>query len=448
MRDAAQRTLGAPPGARHHDFMLKSVTPRNRRVLLSGATGVLQRLAQLAASVIILPLVLHRLGEAGFGVWGAATSLTWAAAMLDLGLGGALVTLLPAARHKGEDPRDYVTACLLVGAALGLALLAGGAAVLLAWPCLMPSAPFLAAGLCMAVNIPLGLAGSLWFGLQKGHVAGLWDLVQTGLMLGFVIAGAWAGVGVTVLTLAVFGAGVLANAGSLGHALATQPMLRPKKRPNFTAIGHALRGGALLALITIAASCAYVFDNVLALDWLGPQAAAQMTVALRVCITAIGMLMVATQALWRLCRGRGAGRPPLGGANIVARHARGGRAGLRRGWGDRDRGQPGAGALAGPGFHLLPALFFAMAGWIITLSLPRAAESLLNAVAQYRGQSIAELRRRRWRWGSELPWRVFRRRRPAGATPSPRCLFLPRPCLAVWREVAAPRFMKAQRCRS
>ena len=95
--------------------MLKSVTPRNRRVLLSGATGVLQRLAQLAASLIILPLVLHRLGEAGFGVWGAATSLSWAAVMLDLGLGGALVTLLPAARHKGEDMRDYVTACLLVG---------------------------------------------------------------------------------------------------------------------------------------------------------------------------------------------------------------------------------------------------------------------------------------------------------------------------------------------
>ena len=431
--------------------MLKSVTPRNRRVLLSGATGVLQRLAQLAASLIILPLVLHRLGEAGFGVWGAATSLTWAAAMLDLGLGGALVTLLPAARHKGEDPRDYVTACLLVGLGVGLALLAGGAAVLLTWPHLMPSAPFLAAGLCMAVNIPLGLAGSLWFGLQKGHVAGLWDLVQTGLMLGFVIAGAWAGAGVTVMTLAVFGAGVLANAGSLGHALATQPMLRPKKRPNFAVISHALRGGALLALITIAASCAYVFDNVLTLDWLGPQAAAQMTVALRVCITATGMLMVATQALWpafveavaledhhwvarTLWRGTlavaglacaGAGLIVLAGNRVLAL------------WLHQDLQLP------------LP-LFLAMAGWIVTLTLPRVAGLLLNAVAQYRGQFIAQLAATALALGLKPAMAAtFGAAGLLGATPLS-ALFILCPAYAwlVWRQVVAPRFMKAQPCRS
>jgi len=431
--------------------MLKSVLPRNRRVLLSGATGVLQRLAQLAASLIILPLVLHRLGEAGFGVWGAATSLSWAAGMLDLGLGGALVTLLPAARHKGEDMRDYVTACLLVGLAFGLALLAGGAAVLLAWPRLMPSAPFLAAGLCMAINIPLGLAGSLWFGLQKGHVACLWDLVQTGLMLGFIIAGAWAGAGVTVMTLAVFGAGVLANAGSLGHALATQPMLRPKKRPNFTAIGHALRGGAVLASISIVASCAYVFDNVLTLDWLGPQVAAQMTVALRICITAIGLLVVATQALWpafveavALDDHRWVARTLWRGTVMVGVLACG-----------------GSGLIVLAGNRLLAlwlhqdlqlprALFLAIAGWVIVLALPRVAGLLLNAVAQYRGQFIAQVVASALGLGLKPALAAtFGAAGLLGATPLAALLILcPAYAWLVWRQVQAPRFMKAQPCRS
>jgi O-antigen/teichoic acid export membrane protein len=431
--------------------MLKSVTPRYRRVLLSGATGVLQRLAQLAASLIILPLVLHRLGETGFGVWGAATSLSWAAGMLDLGLGGALVTLLPAARHRGEDPRDYVTACLLVGVALGLVLLAGGAVVLLAWPRLVPSPPFLVAGLCMAANIPLGLAGSLWFGLQKGHVAGLWDTMQTALMLGFIIAGALAGAGVTVMTLAVFGAGVLANAGSLAHALLTQPELRPKLRPKLAVIGHALRSGALLALISIAGSCAFVFDNVLTLDWLGPQAAAQMTVALKVCITAIGMLMVATQALW----------PAFVEAVALEDH----------GWVARTlwRGTlvvaglacAGSGAIVLAGnqvlalwlrqdLHLPPALFLAMAGWIVALALPRVAGLLLSATTQYRGQFIAQLAATGLALGLKPALAAtFGAAGLLGATPLVSLLVLcPAYAWLAWCQVASPRFMKAQPCRS
>jgi O-antigen/teichoic acid export membrane protein len=431
--------------------MFRFITPRNRRVLLSGATGVLQRLAQLAVSLIILPVALHCLGVAGFGVWGAATSLTWAGVMLDLGLGGALVTLLPAARHRGEDPRDYVTACLFVGVAFGLALLLGGGAAVLACPGLLPSPPFLVAGLCLAVNVPLGLASSLWFGLQKGHVSGLWDMAQTALMLGFVVAGAWAGAGAAVLTLAVFGAGVLANAGSLAHVLLTQSALRPSLRPKLAVVGRALRSGALLALITIAAACAYVFDNVLTLHWLGPVVAAQMAVALRVCITAIGMLMVATQALWpafveavALNDHRWVGRTLLRGTLAVA-----GLAGAGGGlivltgnkvlalWLHQD-------------LHLPRALFLAMAGWIVVLTLPRVAALLLNATAQYKGQFMAQAAAAALALALKpVLAAAFGAAGVLAATPLV-SLFLLCPAYAwlAWRQVAAPRFMKAQPCRS
>ena len=124
--------LGATRRERHHASMKlqpSATRARNKKILLSGGTGVAQRLLQLFTGLITLPLVLHALGVAGFGVWGAATSLAWAAGMLDLGLGGALVTLVPQAIAGNGDLRAIVTASLLTGAGLGILLLLAG------WPC-------------------------------------------------------------------------------------------------------------------------------------------------------------------------------------------------------------------------------------------------------------------------------------------------------------------------
>ncbi len=369
-------------GALHH---------RSRRVLLSGGAGIAQRFLQLGASLIILPLALHTLGVNGFGVWGAATSLAWAAGMLDLGLGGALVTLLPSVRQQGTVARDYVSACLFSGAAFGLALLAGGGLCLLLWPNLTPASSFLIAGACLVLNIPLGLSGALWFGLQKGHAAGLWAMAQTGLMLLFVIAAAWAHTGPAAMTLAVFGAGLLANAGSMAHALFTQPAIRPRLRPNFSVLRQALRHGGVLALIAIAEASAFVFDNVLTLHWLGPVAAAQMAVALRICITASGMLQVSIQAIW----------PEFVAAVAQNDHGWVRRTLLRGTLTVLVLGVGGTALIVLGGnrlltfwlhenLHIPPALFLAVAGWVVALNLPRVAGMLLNALRAYRGQLLAQ----------------------------------------------------------
>ena len=427
--------------------MVSFTTPRNRRILLSGAAGVTQRLVQLATSLITLPLVLHRLGDSGFGVWGAETSLAWAGAMLDLGLGGALITLLPRAGGQRGVSRDYVTASLFVATGISLGMLAIGSALALLWPHLAPSGPFLIAGLGLAVNIPLGLSGALWFGLQKGHVTGFWNTVQTGLTLLFVVAGVVAGAGVTVLTLVIYAAAALANAGSLIHLLWRVPELRPSPWPKFGVMRTALRSGISLSMIGAVASGAYVLDNVLALHWLGPHAAAQMAVALRVCITASGMLAVATQAFWpefveavahgdhhwvvqALGRGTlmvtmlalaGCGLLVLAGKPVLAW------------WLHQD-------------LHLPHALFLAMAAWILVPALTRVAGLLLNAKALYRGQFLVQLA------ATALALAL----KPLGAkflgvagllaaTPLV-SLFIICPAYAwmAWRAAAAPRFQKVR----
>jgi hypothetical protein len=57
---------------------------RTYSILRVSGTGVLQRLAQLLSSLINPPVALHSLVVAGFGVWGAATSLAWLSSLLTL----------------------------------------------------------------------------------------------------------------------------------------------------------------------------------------------------------------------------------------------------------------------------------------------------------------------------------------------------------------------------
>jgi len=50
---------------------------RNRRAAASAGMGVTQRLVQVGCTLILMPVLMHALGPARFGVWGAAASLAW-----------------------------------------------------------------------------------------------------------------------------------------------------------------------------------------------------------------------------------------------------------------------------------------------------------------------------------------------------------------------------------
>ena len=139
--------------------------------------------------------------------------------------------------------------------------------------------------------------------------------------------------------------------------------------------------------ITIAAACAFAFDNLMTLDWLGPDASAQMAIALRVCTTATGMLGVMTQPFWP------------GFADAVAADDR---AWVRRTlW----SGTLGVAVLAVTGsaliiafgapvlrwwlrqdLHITTALLWVMAAWIVMTTLCHIPGLLLNATLRLRPQ--------------------------------------------------------------
>ncbi len=355
---------------------------RNRLVVWGALAGGGQRVAQLGATVVTMPLVLHALGVAGFGVWGAASSLAWLTGMLDLGLGSALVTLLPRvlAGEPGGEAAGLVAASL-TGAAVLVAVFAGPATV----------GPVLLAVVALAVNVPLSVAGNVWFGLQKGFWAGIWELAQTGLTLTFLLLAVALHGGVLAMVAAVYAGLVLANAGSLAHLFWSQPQVRPGglAARNFAVVAR--QGGVLFAIMA-AVSCTYGFDNLLALDWLGAAASARMTVALRLCTTAAGLVTVVTQPLWpafvdAAAKGdaRWAVNMLVWGTAAVAVAAGGGAvvmglfgAPVLRWWLRTDIG-------------VGPELLWWCGAWIFVLCVPRVAGLLFNAASILRVQLVAAL---------------------------------------------------------
>ena len=364
---------------------------RNRLILFTSSAGLVQRVVQLLATFITLPLVLHSLGVTEFGVWAAASSLAWLSALLDFGLGSALVTLIPQSIGRGDASlsRDYITAALYGGSAMALLLIIVGLLGIAIYTPATTAAPFIIAAGAIALNIPLGIGGAIWLGLQKGYIGNGWLIIQTILTTALLVIAVSAHAGVTTMTAATYGGMLVSNAATLAHALLGHPAARPYRRLSTAALRTVMAQGSQMFVITVAAYCAYAFDNILALAWLGPLASAQIAISLRVCTTATGMLGTITAPFW----------PGFADA-VAAQDHHWLKQTLRNGTlGIATLALAGSGCLIVAGapvlrwwlhqdFHFTPALLWMMAAWITLTTLAHMPSLLLVAVLQLRSQII------------------------------------------------------------
>jgi O-antigen/teichoic acid export membrane protein len=274
---------------------------RNRRVLISASVGAFQRMVQVASTLLVMPLLLKVLGPSRFGIWGAAASLAWLSGLVDIGSGSALVTLV--ARSSTADGSDqarrHVRGALSIGVWLtGLALVAAVIAFV-AGGARAQSAPYLIAAIGLALNLPLNSGNNVWMALQKGYVSGAWELVQTVLTTAGLFAAAAVTTDVRVFVAVVYLGLLLANLGSLIHLFVRHPELRPERlSASWLAMREVASQGVLYFILAVAGGASFMLDNVLALSLLGPEASARMTIALRICVTAVGALAVISQPLW------------------------------------------------------------------------------------------------------------------------------------------------------
>lgn len=357
---------------------------RTGRAVFSSLAGVAQRLLQVASTLIVMPLVLHAVGRESFGIWAAAASLLWMMVVVDFGVGQALLGRIAGnlARADAAEARREIGAAAFVsiglavlGVALALALIPG-----LASPASRES--YLIAALCMAINIPLNLAGNIWSGLQRFHMTAAWEAFQTlfTLLTLFVLTRLTSDVRWYVLVTA--GGLLLANCFSAASLFLRHPELRPDwSAPSFARCRSLLRGGAPFLVLSIAATLSINLDSVIALSLLGPDAAAQMAVAQRACITAYGLLWVVTQPLWpafadATTRGDHAWvrRHIFGALAVVAAGALAGAAILVA------FGQKLIEIWMGGEMQIGAEILWAMAAWIVALCLGRVVDVLLNGV--------------------------------------------------------------------
>ncbi|HVM94171.1 MAG TPA: hypothetical protein VMT67_15215 [Terriglobales bacterium] len=274
---------------------------RNRRVVASAGFGIFQRLVQVASTLIVMPLLLRALGAAQFGVWGAAASLAWLSGLVDIGTGTALVTLVArsSATNRADLARRHIAGALSIGS--GLATLMFLVALLASLGGSAPHGinPYLIAAIGLAINMPLSAANNVWMALQKGYVASFWELVQTLLTTGGLIAATAFAPNPRVCVAIVYLGLVVSNLGSLIHLFWLHPELHPGRLwLSWAAIKEVAGQGLLYFLVTLTGALSFLLDNVLALWILGPEASARMTIALRICMTAVGALVVLSQPLW------------------------------------------------------------------------------------------------------------------------------------------------------
>jgi O-antigen/teichoic acid export membrane protein len=274
---------------------------RNRRVAVSASVGVFQRLVQVGSTLVVMPLLLRVLGPAKFGIWGAAASLAWLSGLVDIGTGTALVTLVArsSALDRAEQARRHIAGALSMGSGLAGLMLVAAFVASINGAAQGRTAPYLIAVIGLAVNLPLNAGNNVWMALQKGYYSGFWELVQTLLTTAGLIAAAALTRDVRVFVAVVYVGLVLANIGSLVHLFWWHPELRPEGLWFSWPVMREVAGhGVLYFILALTGGLSFLLDNVLALGLLGPEASARMTIALRLCLTAIGGLAVMSQPLW------------------------------------------------------------------------------------------------------------------------------------------------------
>jgi O-antigen/teichoic acid export membrane protein len=274
---------------------------RNRRVAISASVGVFQRVVQVGSTLVVMPLLLRALGPAQFGIWGAAASLAWLSGLVDIGTGTALVTLVArsSAFDSTEQARRHIAGALSIGSGLAALMLLAAIAGSIYGIAQGSTGPYLIAAIGLAANLPLNAANNVWMALQKGYVASSWELVQTLLITAGLIGAVALTRDVRVYVAVVYAGLVLANAGSLIHLFWCHPELRPHGLwLSWSAMRDVAGQGSLYFILALTGGLSFLLDNVFALGLLGPEASARMTIALRICVTAIGGLAVMSQPLW------------------------------------------------------------------------------------------------------------------------------------------------------
>lgn len=287
---------------------------RYRRAALTAVAAAAARTVSLITVLIAIPLALGYLGSERYGVAVTITALTSMLVFADFGLGNGLMNLLASAtgREDTADIRRSISSAFFMLCALAALL----AAPLYALYVLVPWGQFMnvtdtggavevaaAVGvlmLCVLVNLPLGIAQRVQLAYQQGFVNSVWNAVGSAVALLALVAVIELRAGLPWIVLTLVGGPVLANALNWVSLFAVR---RPDLQPRWSAAswieGRRLaRIGFLFFVLQLTVAVAYQSDVVVATRVIGPVAATDYSVTLRLFLIVPTLVNMALLPLW------------------------------------------------------------------------------------------------------------------------------------------------------
>jgi O-antigen/teichoic acid export membrane protein len=286
---------------------------RYRRAALTAIAGGGSRALSLGTMLISIPLALGYLGAERYGVAVTITALTNMLVFADFGLGNGLMNLVANAAGRDDETRVRRSISSAFFMLCGIAALL--AVPLYALYRLVPWAPFMnvtdASGgdvatavgvfmLCVLVSLPLGIVQRVQLAFQQGFVNSVWNGVgSVAALIGLIVVIQLHG-SLPWVVLMLLAGPVIANALNwVSLFVVRRPDLQPRwSAASRTEGGRLARIGSLFFVLQLAVAFAYQADVVVATRVLGPTAATDYSVTLRLFLIVPTVVNLALLPLW------------------------------------------------------------------------------------------------------------------------------------------------------
>jgi O-antigen/teichoic acid export membrane protein len=227
----------------------------------------------IVVGVFLSPFILHRLGDAAFGIWVLIFSLTGYYGIFDFGIRSSIIRYV----SKYTATKDVEEITGLLNTALFTYSCVGLLSLLLTFvgcfyvdrifhiaPGLQSSARWLllVVGVSVALGFPLGMFGGMLEGLQKFYILNWTNIVSSILRVALIVFYLNRGYGLLTVALITVGLPLLASFVRAGVAVASMPVHFAWKYVDRNAFRHMANYSGVTFMIIVAGRLRFKTDAV------------------------------------------------------------------------------------------------------------------------------------------------------------------------------------------
>ena len=261
--------------------MFTKLDSRAQRTISAIVSSLVGRFVILFAPFVATPAMLHYFGDADFGLWVTAVSLTSIAVVADLGIGNGMLTRVAAAYGRGdaEAIRRYVSSAFAVVGAVAVVLMGG---TLLGFWFFQGSIIILMVFVVFILGMPGAAFYQMLFAVQRVPMANAVQTVGAGAAVASALAAIHFSLPSWMVALAYAMPPVMVTYGACVLYFARRSEYRPSLAAvDWARCGDLLHLGARFFVLSILTASTMNVDNIVISLSVGPEAAAAYAIPMR-----------------------------------------------------------------------------------------------------------------------------------------------------------------------